>query len=40
MTLYNDHGVRGLRATRMQEYRPAGERHSSETAEAIEALVE
>lgn len=30
MNLLDNHGVRGLRATRMQEYRPAGERHPSE----------
>ncbi|MDD3371869.1 MAG: DUF1153 domain-containing protein [Alphaproteobacteria bacterium] len=32
MTLLDHHGVRGLRATRMQEYRPVAERHASETA--------
>ncbi|MDR3448313.1 MAG: DUF1153 domain-containing protein [Alphaproteobacteria bacterium] len=30
MNLLDRHGVRGLRATRMQEYRPADERHPSE----------
>ncbi|MDD3029169.1 MAG: DUF1153 domain-containing protein [Alphaproteobacteria bacterium] len=30
MTLLDSHGVRGLRATRMQEYRPAETRHSIE----------
>ncbi|MFA4994414.1 MAG: DUF1153 domain-containing protein [Bdellovibrionales bacterium] len=34
MNLLDNHGVRGLRATRMQEYRSAEERHSAEaTAE-------
>ena len=28
--LLDSHGVRGLRATRMQEYRPADERHTAE----------
>jgi len=30
MNLLDRHGVRGLRATRMQEYRPADERHPHE----------
>jgi hypothetical protein len=30
MNLLDHHGVRGLRATRMQEYRPAEERHVAE----------
>lgn len=33
MNLLDRHGVRGLRATRMQEYRPADERHASSAAE-------
>jgi len=34
INLLDSHGVRGLRATRMQEYRPAEERHTAEaTAE-------
>jgi hypothetical protein len=32
MNLLDHHGVRGLRATRMQEYRPVTERHSGEGA--------
>ena len=31
MTLLDNHGVRGLRATRMQEYRPVTERQTTET---------
>ena len=34
MNLLDRHGVRGLRATRMQEYRPADARHPSESAVA------
>jgi hypothetical protein len=34
MNLLDRHGVRGLRATRMQEYRPADERHPHEGAAA------
>jgi hypothetical protein len=34
INLLDRHGVRGLRATRMQEYRPADERHPSESAVA------
>lgn len=34
LNLLDRHGVRGLRATRMQEYRPADERHHAETATA------
>jgi hypothetical protein len=34
MNLLDRHGVRGLRATRMQEYRPAEDRHPSDTAVA------
>jgi Protein of unknown function (DUF1153) len=34
MNLLDHHGVRGLRATRMQEYRPAQKRHP-EDAEAV-----
>jgi hypothetical protein len=30
INLLDHHGVRGLRATRMQEYRPPDERHPSE----------
>ncbi|MDD4615697.1 MAG: DUF1153 domain-containing protein [Alphaproteobacteria bacterium] len=30
MSLLDSHGVRGLRATRMQEYRPVAERHQQE----------
>ncbi|MDE1901122.1 MAG: DUF1153 domain-containing protein [Alphaproteobacteria bacterium] len=33
MNLLDRHGVRGLRATRMQEYRPADERHHGAAAE-------
>ncbi|HEU0117186.1 MAG TPA: DUF1153 domain-containing protein [Alphaproteobacteria bacterium] len=33
MDLLDHHGVRGLRATRMQEYRPAEERTRETTAE-------
>jgi hypothetical protein len=36
MNLLDRHGVRGLRATRMQEYRPADERHPSD----VEAVAE
>ena len=32
MNLLDHHGVRGLRATRMQEYRPAEKRHHGEAA--------
>ncbi len=32
MNLLDRHGVRGLRATRMQEYRPADARHPAEAA--------
>lgn len=32
MNLLDRHGVRGLRATRMQEYRPADERHVQSSA--------
>ena len=34
MNLLDQYGVRGLRATRMQEYRPADERHGEGTAAA------
>jgi len=34
MNLLDRHGVRGLRATRMQEYRPPEERHPGEEAVA------
>ncbi len=33
MALYDNYGVRGLRATRMQEYRPATERQTGAAAE-------
>ena len=31
MALLDHHGMRGLRATRMQEYRPADDRHPAES---------
>ncbi len=36
MNLLDTHGVRGLRATRMQEYRPAGERQVTEAGASAE----